>query len=45
MAETNRSGDQRRATDDVDPDRTQRLPDIQAVVDRHFPDEQQGGGC
>jgi hypothetical protein len=43
MAEANGSGGRR--AEDEDPDRTQRFPEIQAVVDRQFPDtdEQQGG--
>lgn len=48
MATANGSGDQRRAEHD-DPDRTQRVPAMQEVVDEWFPDEsttdrQQGGG-
>lgn len=39
MADANRSGDPPPQEDD-DPDRTQRIPDMQAVVDQWFPDDE-----
>lgn len=40
MAEANRSGDPRRTQED--PDRTQRIPGMQEVVDRWFPEDGPG---
>ncbi len=39
MATANRSGDPSRAEDE-DPDRTQRVPGVQEVVDRWFPSDE-----